>query len=80
MHLEEKLISAAGGSGGFRGGKGGANAPPLWRLVVYFCVHSRIEPIAKALCVVRTTLSHRSSKLAGVTYYNLLQGRSHRSG
>ena len=26
-------------NGGFKGGKGGANAPPLWRLVMYFCVH-----------------------------------------
>ena len=31
-------------SGGFRGAKGGANAPPLWRLVVYFCVHNCTNP------------------------------------
>ena len=27
-------------SGGFRGGKGGANAPPFWRRVMYFGVHN----------------------------------------
>ena len=34
-----------GSSDGFRGGKGGgANAPPLWRRVMYFCVHNCTSP------------------------------------
>jgi len=40
-------------SGGFRGGKGGANAPPLWRRVMYFCVHnctSRWNDCAEVAC------------------------------
>ena len=31
-------------SGGFKGGKGGANAPPFWGLVMYFCVHICTSP------------------------------------
>ena len=27
-----------------QGGKGGANAPPLWRLVMYFCLHNCTSP------------------------------------
>ena len=26
------------------GGKGGANAPPLWRLAMYFCIHNCTSP------------------------------------
>ena len=31
-------------SGGFRGHKGGANAPPLRWLVMYFCVNNCTSP------------------------------------
>ena len=45
MQLPEYVVSfqnqlhKGGGSGGFRGGKGGANAPPFGG-VMYFCVHN----------------------------------------
>ena len=31
-------------SGGFRGGKGAASAPPFWWLVMYFCEHNCMSP------------------------------------
>ena len=31
-------------SGVFRGGKGGCKCTPLWRLVMYFCVHNCTSP------------------------------------
>ena len=45
-------------SGGFRGGKGGCKCTPLWRLVMYFCVHNCKSPLIMQQWHAATTTRH----------------------